>query len=162
MYRYVAKLPPLLSVSSCPVHHTASSTLVRVETRLEDILTLRSPCGGQEDYAEQHIEGGVAVVSRMLPSLSPAAAGGMSGFVNRGGAGSEAVTAEQFARGVQDSWRVGKKGCDNGFLLVASREDRSFAIAVVRKLTSTFTFAVGRWCRCTYGCGRLFVVGGFK
>ena len=106
------------------------STLARVETRLEDILTLQSPCGGEEDGLKQHIEGGVAVVSRMLPSSSS------SSFGKRGGGGvgggAEAVSAEQFARGVQDSWRIGKKGCDNGFLLVASREDRSFAISVVR------------------------------
>lgn len=73
----------------------------------------------------------MAVVSRMLPSASSKSSV-RRGIGGGGGGGNGAVTAEQFARGVQDSWRVGKRGCDNGFLLVASREDRSFAIAVVR------------------------------
>lgn len=106
-----------------------------METRLEAILTLESPCGG-EGGSKQHVEGGVAVVSRMLPSSSSNSFGKRkrkgNGGGGGGGGGTEAVSPEQFARGVQDSWRIGKKGCDNGFLLVASREDRSFAISVVR------------------------------
>ncbi|CAM9643800.1 unnamed protein product [Ectocarpus sp. 8 AP-2014] len=86
------------------------------------------------------IEGGVAVVSRMLASPPGGGAGGGGVGINilrKGGGvvgGDEEVTAEGFARGVQDSWRVGKRGCDNGFVLVASREDRSFATSVGKGL----------------------------
>lgn len=74
------------------------------------------------------------VVSRMLPPLPslPPSRGTDGGIgVGRSSRGGEAVTAESFARDVQDSWGVGKEACDNGFVLVASREDRSFAISVV-------------------------------
>lgn len=92
---------------------------------------------GDEQQQQQQqlggIEGGVAVVSRML--ASPLGGAGGAGInVRRKGSGvggDEEITAEGFARGVQDSWRVGKRGCDNGFVLVASRDDRSFAISVV-------------------------------
>lgn len=113
-----------------------------MDDELDAISSLESPCGG--------IEGGVAVVSRMRSS--PLAEEEGSGEVSSSGPkkkrsmpgsglglglglGSGGVTAEGFARGVHDSWRVGKKDCDNGFLLVASREDRSFAISVVRERT---------------------------
>ncbi|CBJ26093.1 conserved unknown protein [Ectocarpus siliculosus] len=76
---------------------------------------LASPPGGGE-------EGGGGVGINVLRK-----GGGVVG-------GDEEVTAEGFARGVQDSWRVGKRGCDNGFVLVASREDRSFAISVGKGL----------------------------
>ena len=102
----------------------------RVDDELDAISALESPCGG--------VEGGVAVVSRMRSSPlveEEGKTGVLSSLKKRSmpGSGSDdGVTAESFARGVQDSWRVGKKDCDNGFLLVASREDRSFAISVVR------------------------------
>ena len=109
----------------------------RVDDELDAISSFESPCGG--------VEGGVAVVSRMrsspwaekegsgdiLNSLKKRSMSG-SGLGLGSGDGGGGVTAEGFARGVHDAWRVGKKDCDNGFLLVASREDRSFAISVVR------------------------------
>ena len=115
-----------------------------MDDELDAISGLESPCGG--------IEGGVAVVSRMRSSPLAEAEGtadvsssgpkkkrsmpgsGLGLGLGSGGGGG-GVTAEGFARGVHDSWRVGKKDCDNGFLLVASREDRSFAISVVRERT---------------------------
>ncbi|CAB1098122.1 unnamed protein product [Ectocarpus sp. CCAP 1310/34] len=72
------------------------------------------------------------------PPRGGAGGGGVGiNVLNKGGGvvgGGEEVTAEGFARGVQDGWRVGKRGCDNGFVLVASREDRSFAISVGKGL----------------------------
>lgn len=47
--------------------------------------------------------------------------------------GEGSVSAEEFARGVHDTWRIGKHGCDNGFLLVVSRVERTFAISVVSR-----------------------------
>lgn len=105
-----------------------------MEILLEDISSLQSPCGQGEGVQQVNIEGGVAIVSRMLPSKIPRRL--MTEKKRDGGrrdGGEGTVTAEQFARAVHDWWGVGKKACDNGFLLVASREDRSFAISVVRK-----------------------------
>ncbi|CAM9494226.1 unnamed protein product, partial [Ectocarpus fasciculatus] len=116
----------------------------RAEEELEKISSLQTPCGlkkaveGDEQQQQQlgDIEGGVAVVSRMLASPPGGVGGvGINGIRKGGGVGGgEEVTPEGFARGVQDSWRVGKRGCDNGFVLVASREDRSFAISVGKGL----------------------------
>lgn len=69
------------------------------------------------------IEGGVAVIRRMLPSSDEASSPGGR---------PQQPSAEEFARQVQDRWRVGKQGCENGFLLFASKEDRQFALSVVR------------------------------
>ncbi|CAN0100989.1 unnamed protein product [Pylaiella littoralis] len=102
-----------------------------VEILLEDISSLQSPCGQGEGVQQVNIEGGVAIVSRMLPSKIPRRL--MTEKKRDGGrrdGGEGTVTAEHFARAVHDWWGVGKKACDNGFLLVASREDRSFAISV--------------------------------
>lgn len=124
--------------------------IVRVDEQLEEISRLDSPCrqqdeDGQASTIPQGIEGGVAIVSRLRPSQGLENQGSSRrGGDHANGAGLKsakkklselgggATIAEGFARGVHDSWRVGKKGCDNGFVLVASREDRSFAISVVR------------------------------
>lgn len=94
----------------------------RVDHELGGISKLESPCGGRN--SSQRIEGGVAMISRMLPYPGAPVSGA-------GGGGGFPVEVEAFAQGVQDAWRIGKRGCNNGFLLFASKEDRNFAISVV-------------------------------
>lgn len=93
----------------------------RVDHELGGISKLESPCGGRN--SSQRIEGGVAMISRMLPYPGAPVSGA-------GGGGGFPVEVEAFAQGVQDAWRIGKRGCNNGFLLFASKEDRNFAISV--------------------------------
>ena len=96
---------------------------------------LRSPCGDEGDVP-QGVEGGVAVVSRILASEGNGVNKKPRGILSvlertRSELEGGGVSADWFARGVHDSWRIGKHGCDNGFLLVASQADRTFAISVV-------------------------------
>lgn len=91
---------------------------------MESIARLQTACGD----TTHNIEGGVAVVSQMRPAIDSRHTGSAKAMRPKL---HDSSTAESFARGVMDSWRVGKRGCDNGFLLFVSKEDRSFAIAVV-------------------------------
>ncbi|CAN0418312.1 unnamed protein product [Ascophyllum nodosum] len=104
---------------------------------------LRSPCGDEGDVP-QGVEGGVAVVSRILASEGNGVNKKPRGILSvlertRSELEGGGVSADWFARGVHDSWRIGKHGCDNGFLLVASQADRTFAISVGKGLEPFLT-----------------------
>lgn len=112
-----------LDLSRCVVfaggHH-------RADDQLDTISKLLTPCGDEA----QGVEGGVAVISRMLPAAE-----------EMGGSHKQVLyaDAQDFARRVQDGWRIGKRECDNGFLLLASKEDRQFAISMVRAGSSVIS-----------------------
>lgn len=94
---------------------------------LAEISELQSPCGGDDGDDEQGsspvqgVEGGVVVISRMLPDPE-ASANGRHGT---------RVDFEAFSNRIYESWGIGKRECSNGFLLFASKEDRNFAMVVV-------------------------------
>ncbi|CAM9115636.1 unnamed protein product, partial [Choristocarpus tenellus] len=115
---------PLLSFtpSAICISHWPSNTLclprLSVEFELEQISHLLSPC--DEGDSQQYVEGGVAVVSRIDVTAMDDSTSEVQPH----------RVAEAFARNVQDAWRVGKQGCDNGFVLALSRDDRMFALSL--------------------------------